>query len=82
MNNFCAALAFGFRLLGDGALHLFGDVDLLYFDFADFDAPRFGFGVEDNLKLGIYLSRCERISSSSNWPTTLRMVVCASCDVA
>src|SRR5438309_2301595 len=30
--------------------------------------------------LALTLSRWERISSSSNWPTTLRMVVWASCE--
>src|SRR5208282_4299964 len=54
MNNLGAAFAFGFGLAGDGTLHLLGDVDLLHFDFADFDAPGFGVGVEDDLELGVY----------------------------
>jgi len=38
VNNFCTAFAFGFRLLGNGALHLLGDVDLLHLDFGNLDA--------------------------------------------
>src|ERR1700687_450893 len=53
VDNFCAALAFGFGLAGDGALHLLGDVDLLHFHFADFNAPRLGFRVENDLQLGV-----------------------------
>jgi len=50
VNDLCAALAFGFRLLGDGALHLFGDVHLLHFDFADLNAPRLGVLIKNDLQ--------------------------------
>src|SRR5258708_30847473 len=39
VNNFCAAFALGFRLLGDSALHLLGDVDLFHLDFRNLAAP-------------------------------------------
>src|SRR5438270_698069 len=54
VNDFRAALALGFRLPGDGALHLFGNVDLLDFYFGDFDAPGFGVLVQDYLELGVH----------------------------
>src|SRR6266852_305548 len=53
VNNLGAAFAFGFRLAGDRALHLLGDVDLFDFDFTDLDAPRLGFRVENDLEFGI-----------------------------
>src|SRR5260221_447845 len=53
VNNFCAPLAFGFSLTGDGALHLLGDVDLFHFNFADLDAPGLGFRIENDLQLGV-----------------------------
>src|SRR6266481_3670417 len=53
VNDFCTAFALGFGLLGDGALHLLGDVDLFHLDFGNLNAPRFGVGVEYDLKLGV-----------------------------
>src|SRR6266849_6131285 len=55
VNDLGAAFTFGFGLLGDGALHLLGNIDLLHFDFGDFDAPRLGVLVENDLKFGIHL---------------------------
>ena len=54
VNDFGAALAFGFGLLGDGALHLFGNVDLFHFHLGDLDAPGLGVLIEDDLQLGVY----------------------------
>src|SRR5207248_7417368 len=45
------ALAFRLGLLGNGALHLLRQVDLLDLDLGDLDAPRIGVGVEDRLDL-------------------------------
>ena len=53
VNDFCAALALGLGLFGDGALHLLGNVHLLHFHFGDFDAPGFRVGIEYDLKLGV-----------------------------
>src|SRR5260370_27127940 len=53
VNDLCTAFAFRFRLLGDGALHLLGDVDLFHLDFGNLNAPRFGVGVEYDLKFGV-----------------------------
>ena len=82
VNNLGAALAFGFRLAGDGALHLLGNIHLLHFDFATLMPQGSVSWSRMICSLALTLSRCERISSSSNWPTTLRSVVCASCEVA
>src|SRR5260370_21536295 len=53
MDDLGASLAFGFGLLGDGALHLFRNVHLLDFNLADFDAPGFGILVENDLQFRI-----------------------------
>src|SRR6059036_3867835 len=46
-----SALALGFGLLGHGALHVLGQVDLLDLDGRDLDAPRLGVLVDDPLEL-------------------------------
>ena len=53
MNHLSAALAFGFGLLGNGALHLLRNIHLFHFNFADFDAPRLGVLIQNNLQLGV-----------------------------
>src|SRR6266478_7012542 len=53
VNDFGAAFAFGFGLASDGALHLFGNVHLLDFDFGDLDAPGFGILIENDLQFAV-----------------------------
>src|SRR6266478_939876 len=55
VNDFGAAFAFGFRLAGDGALHLFGNIHLLDFHFGDLDAPGFGVLIENDLQFAVDL---------------------------
>src|SRR5260370_191319 len=55
VNNLRPALALGFGLLRDGALHLLGDVHLFDLDFGNLDAPGFRVRVENDLELGVDL---------------------------
>ena len=45
MDDLGASVAFGFRLLGDGAMHVFRELDGSDFDVAHLDTPGFGLGV-------------------------------------
>ncbi|VTR68220.1 23S rRNA methylase (modular protein) [Desulfosarcina cetonica] len=45
----------GFGLLGHGALHLLGQVDVLELHRGDLDAPGIGMGIQDFLQLGVDL---------------------------
>ena len=49
VDDFGAPQALGLGLLGDGADHLFVEVDVLEFNIGDFNAPRVGLIIEDLL---------------------------------
>jgi hypothetical protein len=59
-----------------------GQLDVLDLDDADLDAPRLGLLVDDLLELGVDLLALASSSSSSDWPSTDRIVVWAICIVA
>jgi len=82
VNNFARRSRFGFRLLGDGALHLLGDVDLFHLDFGNLDAQGSVSVSRIIWSLALNPIALREDFIDSNCPTTLRMVVCASCEVA
>ncbi len=55
VNNLSAALAFRFRLAGDGALHILRNIDLLDLNLRYLDTPRLGILVKDLLQFGVNL---------------------------
>ena len=75
MDDFCTAVAFRLGLLGDGAHHIFRELDGSDLDVADLDSPGFRLGIEDALDVSAELLSVRSISSSSCWPRTARKVV-------
>ena len=53
VDDFRPALAFGFGLTRDGALHLLGNIHLLDFNLRDFNTPGLGILVKDHLQLAV-----------------------------
>ena len=82
MDDLGAPLAFRLGLPRDGADHLLGQIHLLHFHHGHLHAPRRGVLVENGLQPHVELLALAQQSSSSTSPSTLRSVVCASCDVA
>ena len=82
MDDLGAAVAFRLGLLGDGADHVFGELDGPDLDIAHLDSPSFGLAVQDAWTSVLSFFRSDSISSSSCCPSTARSVVCASMLVA
>ena len=81
VDDFGAAFAFGLGLLGHGAEHGLGQVDLLDLDGDDFYAEGGGVAVDDGLDAWLRASRWARSWSRSTSPRTERRVVWANWEV-
>ncbi len=83
VDDLSTLLALGFGLPGHRALHVGRQIDVLHLDRRHLDAPRIGVLVEDLLQLLVQpLALATAGRRARPGPSTLRSVVCASCDVA
>ncbi len=83
VDDLSTLLALGFGLAGHRALHVGGQIDVLDLHRRHLDAPRIGALIEDVLQVADSVSRAATAGRRApTCPSTLRSVVCASCDVA